>query len=75
MVLHGIINVHGVGFGSQDTMNFNFFQVSRCVFLQSESKVWVFLRNIDFFPGQLYGCQVTINSIYAFDMVVQKRLR
>ena len=25
MVLYGTINVYGLGYGSQDTMNFNFF--------------------------------------------------
>ena len=33
-----------------------------------------FLSNVDFFHGQLYGCQVTINSIYGLDMVAKKYL-
>ena len=36
--------------------------------------VRIFSRNVDFFHGQLYGYQVTINSIYGFDMVTKKSL-
>ena len=33
-----------------------------------------FLSDVDFFHGQLYGCLVTINSIYGLDMVAKKGL-
>ena len=142
MVLYGTINVYGLGYGSQDTMNFNFF---KCLeeFSSTQSVMYgcfkSFLSNVDifvwsaiwlpsyhtwqltwhhkcvwswiwfprhheleffssvlksFFPlrkqcmgvlrafqamlvflnGQLYGCQVTMNSIYGLDMVAKKGL-
>ena len=36
--------------------------------------MWLFKSNVVFFHGQLYVCQVTINSIDRLDMVAKKGL-
>ena len=33
-----------------------------------------FLSNVDFLHGHLYGCEVSINSIYGLNMVAKKGL-
>ena len=54
MVLHGIINVYGLAYGSQDTMNFNFFFkcIDKFFFLSTQCAINVcfksFLSIIDF---------------------------
>ena len=76
MVLYGTINVYSLGYGSQDTMNFFFKRLDE--FFSTQSALYgcfkSFLSNVDFLHGHLYGCQVTINSIYGLDMVVKKGL-
>ena len=42
VILHGALNAYVLGYGSQDTMNFIFFQVFRRVFLHSECNAWLF---------------------------------
>ena len=78
MVLYGTINVYGLGYGSQDTMNFNFFFKCLDEFFSTQSALYgcfkSFLSNVVFLHGHLYGCQVTINSIYGLDMVAKKGL-
>ena len=74
MVLHGTINVYGLGYGCQDTMNFIFL---KCLFSTPSASIvvlrafWAMLIN---FLDQLYDCQVTLNSIYGLDMVAKKGL-
>ena len=74
MVLHGAINMHVPGYGSQDTMKFNSFTSASKGFSPLRVQRMSFLSNDDFFHGQLYGWQVTINSIYGLDMVAKKSL-
>ena len=53
MFLYGTINVYGLGYGSQDTMNFHFFFKCLDEFFSTQSALYgcfkSFLSNVDFF--------------------------